>query len=231
MSTDFQVTAELRDLRGTGASRRLRRAGKVPAVIYGAGKENVALLLVHQEMLHQLKTEAFHTAILKVNVGGKSEQAILRDVQMHPYKPQLLHVDFQRVSATQEIHIKVPLHLLGGEDAPGVKILAGILSQLMNDIEIVCLPKDLPEYLEVDVSALDLNDSVHLTDIKVPEGVTITGLAHDGEDLAVASVLPAKIIVEEEEEVEGEEEELVEGEAVEGEAAPTEGEPEKPEEE
>lgn len=227
MSTNFDVHAELRETRGTGASRRLRRAGKVPAVIYGAGKDNMALTLDHHQTLQQVRTEAFRTAILKVHVGGKTEQAILRAVHMHPFKPQLLHLDFQRVSAKEEIHMKVPLHLIGADAAPGVRVQSGIMSHLMTEVDIACLPKDLPEYLEVDVSGLDLNESAHLSDIKAPEGVTVTGLAHGGEDLAVASVLPAKIVVEEEA-VEAEEEELVE--VAEAEALPQE-EPEKPDQE
>ncbi|MDH3690873.1 MAG: 50S ribosomal protein L25/general stress protein Ctc [Gammaproteobacteria bacterium] len=229
MSTGFEIRAEPRDTAGSSASRRLRHAGKVPAVIYGAGKENMALTLDHDEVLHQLSIEAFHSAILNVKVGDQTEQAILRAVQMHPFRPRLLHVDFQRVSATEEIHIAVPLHFMGEEEAPGIKIQSGILSRLMTEVDVSCLPKDLPEYFEIDVSHLDLNESVHLSEIKVPEGVTITGLAHGGEDLAVVSILAAKIVVEEEE-VEAEEE-MVEGEEAEAEGVPSEGEPEKSEEE
>lgn len=225
MSEAYELTAQLRELRGTAHSRRMRHQGQVPAVVYGAGKGNVSLTLDHTVMYRSIAVEAFHTNLLNLNVAGKSEQVILRDVQMHPFKPQILHLDFQRVSATEKLHIKVPIHVVGGDVAPGVKTEAGIVSHLITELDISCLPKDLPEYLEVDISELELHQAVHLSDIKLPEGVEMTALAHGGEDLAVAGVSPAKVIEEEEEEVE--EGELVEGEVeAEGETA----EPEEPKE-
>jgi large subunit ribosomal protein L25 len=192
----FEVAAEPRSEQGTGASRRLRKAGKVPGILYGAGKEPAKILLDHTAILRQLQNEAFHSSILSVKVGAETDQAVLRDWQMHPYKPQVVHVDLQRVSATEKIHMRVPLHFLGADVAPGVKLQGGIVSHLFNEIDITCLPKDLPEYLSVDLSTLSVGDSVHLSDIKLPEGVGITSLAHGGGDLAVAAIVAIKEEVE-----------------------------------
>lgn len=209
MSTDYQITAEPRIESGKSASRRYRREGKIPAVVYGAGKDNLSLLLDHHEIFHQLETEGFHSAIIRINVGKKVEQAILRDVQMDPVKPNVLHVDFQRISATEKLHIAVPIHFVGGEDAPGVKLEGGIMSHTLNEVDVSCLPGDLPEYLEVDVSGLHLHDAVYLSDLKPPEGVEITALQHEGEDQIIATVYAPQLEVEEEEleaEAEGAEE-------------------------
>ncbi|MDH3452972.1 MAG: 50S ribosomal protein L25/general stress protein Ctc [Gammaproteobacteria bacterium] len=210
MSTNFELNAQLRTVAGTSASRRLRRGGQVPGVMYGAGQDNANLLFDHAEVIHQLSVEAFQSAIINVKVDGKSQQAILRDVQMHPYRRQVLHVDFQRIRATEKIDMAVPIHYVGEDEAPGVKVHAGIFSRQMTEVPITCLPRDLPEYLEVDVSRLELAESVHLSDIKLPEGVTITSLAHEGEDLAIASVMPPKV-EEEEAAAEAAEEEEMEG--------------------
>ncbi len=211
MSTAFELNADVRDQTGTSAIRRIRRSGKVPAVIYGAGQNNKNLLLDHLEVLHKLEVESFHSAIITIKTADGEDQAILRDVQMHPYKPQVLHLDFQRVSATEELRINVPLHFLGEDVAPGVKMQGGIMSHLVNDVEISCLPSALPGYLEVDVSHLELHDSVKLSDIELPEGVELVALAHGGEDQAVATVLAPRVAeIEEVEEVE--ELEAVEGE-------------------
>ncbi len=223
MSTGFDLNLQPRDAFGTAASRRLRREGKVPVVIYGAGKDNVNAAVDHDELFHKLRIEAFQSALIDLKGVGDSGQAILRDVQVHAYKPRILHVDLQRVSATEKIHISVPIHFADEEEAPGVKVDAGIISHMINEVDISCLPKDLPEYLEIDASGLGMNESLHLSDIKVPEGVEITALTReDAEDLAVIAILPPKIEIEEElETVEGEELEGVEGEeegAEEGEA-------------
>jgi large subunit ribosomal protein L25 len=192
----FEVAAEPRSEQGTGASRRLRKAGKVPGILYGAGKEPAKILLDHNAILRQLQNEAFHSSILTVKLGAESDQAVLRDWQMHPYKPQVVHVDLQRVSATEKIHMRVPVHFLGAEVAPGVKLQGGIVSHLFNEIDITCLPKDLPEFLSVDLSTLSIGDSIHLADIKLPEGVAITSLAHGGDNLAVAAIVAVKEEVE-----------------------------------
>jgi len=198
MTTHFELEAEPRQRHGTRDSRRLRRAGKIPAVLYGAGEPPAHLVLDHDQVYHDLEDEAFHAAIITVKLDGKPVQAILRDAQYHPHKPQVLHVDLQRVSATEKLHIKVPLHFIGEEDAPGVRLQGGIVSHQLTEVDISCLPSQLPEYLEVDVSGLKLHDSVHLSDIKLPEGVEITALAHGGDDLAVATVVAVRGAVEEE---------------------------------
>ena len=220
MSTQYEIQAFARTDKGKTSSRRYRRDGKVPAVIYGAGKDNQNLLLNHNEIKHNLDSEGFQAAIVDIKTEKGTEQVIVRDVQMHPYRAQVMHVDFQRVSATEKLHIAVPLHFIGGEECPGVYNEGGIESHLINEVDIECLPADLPEFLEVDISNLNLHESAKLTDVKVPEGVVITALLHEGEDQAVATILAPKVIEEEEEVVEGEEEELVEGEMEEG-AEPT----------
>jgi large subunit ribosomal protein L25 len=188
MSENFIVNAESRTDVGKGASRRLRHTDKVPAVIYGAGQDAVSLTLDHDEMFHHLEHEAFYSHILTVNVDGKGEKAVLKDVQRHPSKPKLLHIDFQRVSTTDKLHMHVPLHFTGEDVAPGVKA-GGLVSHLMTGIDISCLAKDLPEYLELDISGLDLGDSLHLSDIKPPAGVEIIELTHGPEhDLPVVSI-------------------------------------------
>ncbi|MDH5191902.1 MAG: 50S ribosomal protein L25/general stress protein Ctc [Gammaproteobacteria bacterium] len=189
MAISFELNAEARTDVGKGASRRLRREEKVPAVVYGAGKDAVSLTMQHNELMHALENEAFYSHILDLKVNGKGEQVILRDLQRHPSKPRILHADFQRVSASEKIHMHVPLHFIGEEVAPGVKIDGGIVSHLKNDVEITCLPKDLPEYIEVDISNLGLNESVHLSELKLAAGVEIPELALGEEhDHAVVSI-------------------------------------------
>ncbi|MGH1543252.1 MAG: 50S ribosomal protein L25/general stress protein Ctc [Arenicella sp.] len=193
MSSEFIVKAEVRTGTGTGDSRRVRHAGQVPCVVYGGGEDEQYLLLDHNKIMHQLEVEAFHSALVKIDVDGEQQRAILRDVQMHPYKAQVLHLDFQRVSRKDKIHMNVPVHLMGAEDAPGVKE-GGIMSQIMNDVEIVCLGSDLPEYIEADVSALGLGEGVHLSELVLPEGVELAHAVVEGEsDLSVATVMAPKV--------------------------------------
>lgn len=223
MMTKFELMGERREGKGTGASRRLRRQGKVPAVLYGGAKDPVMLTFDHDAIYHHLENEAFHTSILTVNTDGTSDQAILRNVEMHPFKPRVMHLDFQRISATQKLHMPVPIHIVGEDVAPGVKQQSGIVSRLMTDVDVSCLPHQLPEFLTADISHLHIGESVHLSDLPLPEGVTITSLAHGGEDLAVAAVAAVRVV---EEEVEEEAAEVVpEGEA------PAEAEPSAPAEE
>jgi large subunit ribosomal protein L25 len=192
----FEVTAEPRSEQGTGASRRLRKAGKVPGILYGAGKAPSMVAFDHNAIKRQLENESFHSSILTVNVGGEADQAILRDYQMHPWKPLVVHVDLQRVSATEKIHMRVPLHFLGADVAPGVKLQGGIVSHIFNELDVTCLPKDLPEFLTVDLSNMSIGDSIHLSDIALPEGVAITSLAHGGDNLAVAAIVAIREEVE-----------------------------------
>lgn len=219
MSTDNELVAEARDDKGTGASRRLRRAGKIPAVIYGGGKEPAMVSFNHDHIMHKLEVESFHTSILKVKHHNKTEQAILRDVQHHPFKQQILHMDFQRISAKEKIHMSVPVHFTGEDVAPGVKLEGGIVSHLITEVDVICLPSQLPEFLSADISELNKGESVHLSDIKLPEGVELTSLAHGGDDLAVAAVVALRISAADEEADEAEAAAAAEGEGVaEGEA-------------
>lgn len=190
MSTaDFVVQAQARDSKGSIAARRIRNTGRVPCIIYGGGKEPANISVDHDELMHKLEHEAFYSHILTVDVDGKTEQALLRDVQRHPSRLRVLHVDFQRVSASEKIHVQVPLHFVGEEKAPGVKVGGGLVSHLMSSIDVRCLPKDLPEYIEVDLSGLELNQSVHLSDLKLPTGLEIVELSHGADhDLPVASI-------------------------------------------
>jgi len=199
MSVSFELHAEPRNDMGKGASRRLRRAGKVPAIIYGGKEAPQPLLLEHKELLRNLENEAFYSHILTIDVAGKPEQAVLRDMQRHPSKPVVLHVDLQRVSATQKINVRVPLHFVGEEVAVGVKQSGGMISHEMSEVDISCLPGDLPEFIEVDVTNLDIGDSIHLSGVKVPDGVVLTELARgEGHDHSVVSIHTPRAAVEEE---------------------------------
>lgn len=207
MSISFDLEAELRSDKGKGASRRLRRAGRLPAILYGGEQEPMPLTLDHDKVLHSLDYEAFYSHILKIKVDGKTHQAVLRDLQRHPYKPTLVHVDLQRVSGEDTIHMLVPLHIVGQEKSPGIKA-SGLLTHELTEVDISCKAKDLPEYIEVDISGLDLNESIHLTDLKLPEGATVTELLKGEEyDQPVVTIHARKGGAEEEEE---------EGEAAEG---------------
>ena len=196
MAISFELNAEPRTDTGKGASRRLRHAGKVPAIMYGGNKDPEALTLSHNEVLRNLENEAFYSHILTVKSGGSETQAILRDLQRHPSKPRILHMDLQRVSATEKLKTHLPVHILGEEAAPGVKA-GGLVSHDLTEVAIECLPKDLPEYIEVDISTLEIGDSVHLSALNVPEGVILTELARgEDHDISVVSI-HAKRVVEE----------------------------------
>ena len=197
MSTNFELNAKARDVFGTNASRRLRRLDQVPAMIYGGNQDNEAVLLDHHEIMHNLEVEAFHSAIISLNTGSGSQQVILREVQHHRYRPRLVHVDFQRIKATERLHMKIPLHFAGVDEAPGVKVEEGIFSPLMTELDVTCLPKDLPEYIEIDVSALGINDVIHLSSVELPEGVDLTVVPHEGEDPSFVTVMPPRTIEEE----------------------------------
>ncbi len=219
MSTSFELTAELRKDKGKGASRRLRRSGKIPAILYGAGEAPQSLVLDHDAVVHNLENEAFYSHILNIDVEGKTVQAVLKDIQRHTHKPSVLHIDLQRISAGEKLRMHVPLHYIGEDRAVGVKKSGGVISHLMMDVEITCLPKDLPEYIEVDVSNLGLNESLHLSDIQLPDGVEIVALLHGPEhDQPIISIhSPRGGAAGEEEEAAGEG--AAEGEAAEGEGS------------
>ncbi len=189
MSDEFDLIAEFREDLGKGSSRRLRRQGMVPAIIYGAGRPPRNIAFDHNKVLRQLENEAFYSSVLTIKVGDKSQAAIVKDIQRHPAKPIIMHMDFQRIVDDVEIKMNVPLHFIGADVAPGVKQGGGTVSQIMNDVEVSCLPKHLPEFIEVDISELELDAMLHLSDIKLPEGVEIPELAQGPEhDHAVVSI-------------------------------------------
>jgi large subunit ribosomal protein L25 len=227
MKNIYEVAADLRTDSGKGASRRLRHAGKVPAIMYGGGDAPTSIELDHNKFIRHLAEESFYAHILTVVVDGKKSKVILKDLQRHPTSDvRIMHADFLRINENEKLTITIQLHFMGEEDAPGVKLEGGVFSHLSNDIEIICLPGDLPEYIEVDASEMVLGDSVHFTDLKMPEGVEIVALTHGdhGEELeegarysfdqAVLSLHLPVVVVEEEEEVEAVEGE--EGEAADG---------------
>jgi large subunit ribosomal protein L25 len=186
--TDFVLTAELRNDMGKGASRRLRGAGKVPAIMYGGHQEPTSISLIHNELAHELENEAFFSHILTIKLEGKDENAIVKDVQRHPSKPVILHIDLQRVSASEIIRVHVPLHFVNEATSPGVKA-GGLVTHSLIEAEVQCLPKDLPEFIEVDLGNIQVNEILHLSDLKLPAGVELVELAHgEGHDQAVASV-------------------------------------------
>ena len=180
MGKSFEVGADTRNDQGKGASRRLRHAGKVPGILYGGKGEPTSITLDQRKLQLMIDKEKFYSSIITVSIDGKSQPAIVKDVQMHPAKNQVVHVDLQRVLEDQPIRIHLPIHFLNAASSPGVKTQGGIVSHLRSDIEISCLPKDLPEALEVDMSAMSLNDTIFLKDLKLPAGVTVPALAHGG---------------------------------------------------
>ena len=210
MAEDFDLIAEIREDAGKGSSRRLRREGKVPAIIYGAGRPPRALTFDHNRVIQQLENESFYSSILNIKVGDKSQAAIVKDIQRHPARPFIMHMDFQRIVEDQEIRMNVPIHLVGADVAVGVKQGGGTVSQMRNDVEVVCLPRHLPEYLDLDISKLELDGLMYLSDIPLPEGVTIPEIAHEAEAGQAQPVVSIHVIKEEiiEEEVE----EVAEGE-------------------
>jgi len=199
MAISFELNAELRNDQGKGASRRLRRSGKVPGIIYGAHKDAQAITLDHNEVFLNLQHEAFYSHILTIKFGKESQQAILKDVQRHPAKNMITHLDLLRVSADEEIRVNVPLHFINEATAIGVKQQGGVVSHNLAEVEVSCLPKHLPEYIEVDIAALELGHTLHLSDLKLPEGVSLVELAHgEGHDQPVVAIHHPRVTAEEE---------------------------------
>ncbi len=201
MSQKFELNATVRADVGKGASRRLRRIeGNVPGIIYGAGKDPVSIILKKNEIAKGILSEAFYSSILTINLDGTAEKAVLKDMQRHPAKDFVMHVDLLRVDQNKEIHISVPIHYINEEKCVGVKIGGGKINHTMSEVEIACLPKDLPEYIEVDMTAVEIEQILHLSDIKCPAGVTIVALSHGADhDHPIASVHKPKGGVEEDE--------------------------------
>ncbi len=210
MSDDFDLIADIREDQGKGASRRLRHEGKVPAIIYGAGRPPRSITFDHNRVVQQLENESFYSSILNIKVGENSQAAIVKDIQRHPAKAIIIHMDFQRIVDDEKIRMNVPIHFIGEEDALGVREGGGTVQRIKTDVEISCLPRDLPEYFEVDISNLELDDMLHLSDIKLPEGVEMPELAlSDEHDQAIVTIhiikaAPIEEEIEEDAEVDGE---------------------------
>lgn len=192
-NVNFTLDATVRTDMRKGASRRLRRANQVPGILYGGHAEPLALATGHNELIHKLEHEAFYSHILTINIDGKTEQAVLKDLQRHPYKPVIMHFDLQRVVAGEKIHMHVPLHFINEETSLGVKE-GGVISHTVTSVDVSCLPKDLPEYIEVDLGKLKIGDSIHLSDLVLPAGVELIELSHGPEhDQAVAHVFAPRV--------------------------------------
>jgi len=189
-SNEFTLVAKPREDVGKGASRRLRRLnGEIPAIIYGAGKDPLSITLRHDDIFHAVEDEAFFSSILEINVAGEKESVIIKDMQRHPAKPIIMHADFLRVRADVELTVNVPLHFMNEDACVGVRLENGQISHLMNELVITCLPKNLPEYIEVDMAELHVGDTLHISDLKLPEGVSSVELSHGEEnDQAVAAI-------------------------------------------
>jgi large subunit ribosomal protein L25 len=189
----MKVIAYERSVQGTGASRRLRNSGKTPGIIYGGTEAPQAVELDHNALFHALRKEAFHASILDIEINGKVQKALLRDYQMHPFKALVLHIDFQRVDAKQKIHVNVPLHFKGEDVAPAIKTGGGVINHTANEIEVQCLPADLPEFIEVDLSKLEVGQSIHAKDLVLGKGVTLTlHVEQENPALVVARIPAAK---------------------------------------
>ncbi len=195
----IEFTAFPRETEGRGASRRLRRSGRAPAIVYGGTNEPEPIELDHNALFHALKKESFHSSILTMKLGQASQRVLLRDVQMHPFKNEILHVDFQRVDENRKIHMKVPLHFTNSELSPAVKTTDAIISHVMTELDVACLPKDLPGFVEVDLSQLAVGQSIHVTDLKLPDGVT--AVTRPGASPVVATAIVPRVVAEVEEAV------------------------------
>src|SRR5580765_388281 len=193
----IEISARKRELQGTGPARRMRRMGRVPAVVYGGEKDPVNLELDHKDLYLNLRNEKFHASILTLDIGGAKEQVLLRSVSMHPFRPQVQHIDFQRVSKDKKIHMKVPLHFVNAEKSPGVKEQGGVVNHVMNELDIVCFPADLPEFIEIDLSNLAVGHSLHVRELTLPKGVELT-LSKEENPVVATVVVPALITEEEE---------------------------------
>ena len=202
---EFTLVAESRGDTGKGASRRLRKSEIVPAIVYGAKKAALSIQLKHSDVLKSSSQESFYSQILDLSIDGKVERVVLKDMQRHPYKPFVMHMDFQRVDESAALTIRIPVHFLNEEDCIGVKQEGGVIARLMTEIEITCLPKDLPESIEVDVAKLSVGDAVHLADLVLPDGVEITSMTSGGDGAAAIVQVAMPRMVEEEEEPDSEE--------------------------
>jgi large subunit ribosomal protein L25 len=195
----IEINARKREAQGTGASRRLRRRGKVPGIVYGGNLAPENIELDHKDLFQNLRNEKFHASILTLKLADENQpvQVLLRAVNMHPFKMQVQHVDFQRISKDKKIHMKVPLHFVNAENSPGVKEQGGVVNHVLNELDIVCLPDDLPEFLQVDLSGLTVGHSIHVKDLSLPKGVEPA--LHKNENPVVATIVIPKLVTEDEE--------------------------------
>ena len=193
----IEISARKRESQGTGPSRRLRRTGRVPGIVYGGEHGPVNIELDHKDLYLNLRNEKFHASILTLEVGGDKQQVLLRAVNMHPFKAQVQHVDFQRVSKDKKIHMKVPLHFVNAEKSPGVKEQGGVVSHVLNELDITCFPDDLPEFIEVDLGGMSVGNSIHARELALPKGVE--AVLHKDENPVIATVVVPALITEEEE--------------------------------
>jgi len=193
----IEISARKREAQGTGASRRLRRLGRVPGIVYGGDKDAITIELDHKDLYQNLRNEKFHASILTLALDGTKEQVLLRAVNMHPFKAQVQHIDFQRVSKDKKIHMKVPLHFVNAEKSPGVKEQGGVVNHVLNELDVVCFPDDLPEYIEIDLGNLAVGHSLHIREVPLPKGVELT-LSKDENPVVATVVVPALITEEEE---------------------------------
>jgi large subunit ribosomal protein L25 len=195
------LNATLREDQGKGASRRLRHAKQLPAIVYGADKDPVSISLLQKDVQHELPNESFYSQVLSLNIDGAEEDVLIRDIQHHPYKMDVLHMDFVRVDANKVVHVHSQLHFVGEDVAPGVKTEDGVISHVIIEVELECLPKNIPDHIEVDLSEMHVGDVVHLSDLKLPEGVELVALKHgEDNDSVVASMHVRKVIEEVEDE-------------------------------
>ena len=221
----IEFTAFPRNTEGRGASRRMRKAGKAPGIVYGGKAEPTPIELDHNALIHALRTEAFHASILTMKLDGGATKVLLRDVQMHPFKNEVLHVDFQRIDENRKIHMKVPLHFVNAEVSPAVKVQGAIVSHVMTELDVTCLPKDLPEFIEVDLSELDTGHSLHVSGVKLPSGVAVVSTGKLDPVVATAVIPKAIVETDEAEAAAAAEGAAAEAAPAEGEAKPAEAKP------
>ena len=197
----LELNATLREDQGKGASRRLRHAKQLPAIVYGGDEDPVSISLMQKDVQHKLPDESFYSQVLSLNIEGENEDVLIRDIQHHPYKMEVMHMDFIRVDAKKVVHVHSQLHFTGEDVSPGVKTEDGVISHVLIEVELECLPKNIPEFIEVDLSEMHVGDVIHLSDLKVPEGVEVLALKHgDDNDSVVASMHARKVAIETEEE-------------------------------
>ncbi|MFV9616454.1 MAG: 50S ribosomal protein L25/general stress protein Ctc [Gammaproteobacteria bacterium] len=196
----LELNATLREDKGKGASRRLRHANILPAIVYGSGKDSVSITLQQKDVQYRLPDESFYSQVLSLNIEGKAEDVLIRDIQHHPYKMEVMHMDFIRVDAKKVVHVFSQLHFIGEDDAPGIKTEDGVVNHVVTEVELECLPKNIPEFIEVDLSEMHIGDVVHLSDLKLPKGVEVLALKQGEEhDTAVVGMHTRKVTAEVEE--------------------------------